>query len=151
MSAEPNRAMSSPSKYTLPSVGSTRRSTVRPSVVLPQPDSPTRPRVSPRRTKKLTSSTALTQATVRCRRPPFTGKYLTRRSTSSSVSCLDLSLGAQSGAVAVADDELPPEGTEPSAPGSVGVGDPRSPGEWSDCVLVWSLISNCSSSGYFGF
>ena len=32
----------------------------RPVVVLPQPDSPTRPKTSPRLTSKLTSSTALT-------------------------------------------------------------------------------------------
>ena len=43
---------------TLGLVGSYRRSRVRPVVVLPQPDSPTRPRVSPLRMAKLTSSTA---------------------------------------------------------------------------------------------
>ena len=40
--------MSRPSKTILPAVGSTRRTTARPVVVLPQPDSPTRPTVSPR-------------------------------------------------------------------------------------------------------
>ena len=49
----------------------------RPSVDLPQPDSPTRPSVSPRRTSRLTPSTAWTRATSRWNRMPFlTGKYL---------------------------------------------------------------------------
>ena len=39
--------MSAPSKTMLPPVGSCSRVTSRPVVVLPQPDSPTRPRVSP--------------------------------------------------------------------------------------------------------
>ena len=42
---------------------------VRPTVVLPQPDSPTRPSVSPSLMVKLTSSTACTQATTRCNKP----------------------------------------------------------------------------------
>src|SRR5581483_2496157 len=59
----------------------------RPVVVLPQPDSPTRPSVSPRLTKKLTSSTALTLATVRWTRIPFViGKYFLRFLTSSRTS-----------------------------------------------------------------
>src|SRR5688572_871162 len=44
----------------LPEVGVMRRSKVRPRVVLPQPDSPTSPRVSPLKTVELTLSTALT-------------------------------------------------------------------------------------------
>src|SRR5262245_46791563 len=43
-----------------PAVGSTRRSTERPRVVFPQPDSPTKPSVSPAWTEKLTPSTAFT-------------------------------------------------------------------------------------------
>ena len=39
-----------PSTVTLPTVGSMSRRMTLPSVVLPQPDSPTRPSVSPRRT-----------------------------------------------------------------------------------------------------
>src|SRR5438067_1391461 len=59
----------------------------RPVVVLPQPDSPTSPSVSPRLTKKLTSSTALTLATVRWKRMPFViGKYFLRFFTSSRMS-----------------------------------------------------------------
>ena len=46
--------MSWPSNTTLPPVGSSSRVTSRPVVVLPQPDSPTRPSVSPLRTSKLT-------------------------------------------------------------------------------------------------
>ena len=41
------RATSRPSNQTSPAVGSIRRSTQRPVVLLPQPDSPTRPSVSP--------------------------------------------------------------------------------------------------------
>jgi len=52
--------MSSPSKWIVPDVGSMRRRMSRPTVVLPQPDSPTSPRVSPRRMSKLTPSTACT-------------------------------------------------------------------------------------------
>jgi hypothetical protein len=48
-----------PSKMTSPPVGSCRRSSVRPIVVLPEPDSPTTPSVWPRRSVKLTSCTAL--------------------------------------------------------------------------------------------
>ena len=50
--------MSWPSKQILPPVGSSRWRMVRPSVDLPQPDSPTTPRVSPLFMLMLTSSTA---------------------------------------------------------------------------------------------
>jgi len=43
----PNRVMSSPSSLIVPAVGSTNRKTVRATVDLPHPLSPTRPRVSP--------------------------------------------------------------------------------------------------------
>ena len=55
---------SSPPKRTSPEVGSIRRSMQRPVVLLPLPDSPTRPNVSPSSMAKLTPSTALT--TVPC-------------------------------------------------------------------------------------
>src|SRR5579859_2265605 len=71
-----------PSKVTVPLVAGISRKMVRPTVVLPQPDSPTRPRVSPGWMLKLTFSTACTQATTRCSKPPRTGKYLTRFFTS---------------------------------------------------------------------
>ena len=51
--------MSLPSKMILPAVGSISLMIVRPSVVLPQPDSPTTPSVSPRRRSRSTPSTAL--------------------------------------------------------------------------------------------
>src|SRR6516225_5435907 len=55
-------------------------------VVLPQPDSPMTPSVSPGSTVKSTPSTALTQRTLRRRgkTPPALGKYLARCSASSS-------------------------------------------------------------------
>src|SRR6267142_1309367 len=75
-----------PWKDTSPEVGSISRRIVRPVVDLPQPDSPTRPSVSPGRMSKETSSTACTRATSRESRPPRIGKYflrfLTRRSGS---------------------------------------------------------------------
>ena len=59
---------------------------VRPSVVLPQPDSPTTPRVSPRMIERSTPSTACTWPTVLFRRPALIGNYLTSPSTRSSTS-----------------------------------------------------------------
>ncbi len=49
---------STPSKVIVPAVGAMSRSTARPVVDLPQPLSPTRPRVSPFSTEKLMPSTA---------------------------------------------------------------------------------------------
>ena len=51
--------MSRPSKITSPPVGSCSRSSDKPIVVLPDPDSPTTPSVWPRLSSKLTSCTAL--------------------------------------------------------------------------------------------
>ena len=62
--------MSSPPKTTLPPVGGSSWSTVRPRVVLPQPDSPTRLKISPFLTSKSTPSTAYTVPTRRRRMPP---------------------------------------------------------------------------------
>src|SRR5687768_10804701 len=74
--------MSSPSNSTLPEVMSSMRSTARPVVDLPQPDSPTSPRVSPRRTVKLMPSTAFTVPTRRlARMPDVIGKWTLRSST----------------------------------------------------------------------
>ncbi len=56
-------------------------------MVLPQPDSPTRPRVWPRPISKLTSATALTEPTRRCITAPLvTAKSLTRLRAWSRVS-----------------------------------------------------------------
>src|SRR5690606_1266934 len=57
-----SRPMSWPAYRIAPEVGRTRPSSARPSVVLPLPDSPTRPSTSPRRKVRLTPSTALTVA-----------------------------------------------------------------------------------------
>ena len=84
-SAAPLSAVSSsPSNRIEPAVGSMRRRISRPTVVLPQPDSPTSPSVSPRRISKLTPSTAWTIPIVRCRIPPRMGKCLTRSVTLTS-------------------------------------------------------------------
>src|SRR5262245_49868339 len=58
---------------------------VRPTVVLPQPDSPTSPTVSAGPMLKLTSSTACTCPTVRRNSPRRTGKYFLRFVTSSTL------------------------------------------------------------------
>ncbi len=50
-----------PSSNTEPAVGRTRHSTAFARVVLPLPDSPTSPSTSPRRSEKLTPSTAFTE------------------------------------------------------------------------------------------
>ena len=61
-----------------------RFSNVRPTVVLPQPDSPTSPSVSPRSSVNDTPSTACTSPTLRSNTPARTGKCLVRLRTSSS-------------------------------------------------------------------
>ena len=73
---------STPPSRMRPAVGSISFSTMLPTVDLPQPDSPTRPSVSPAPMAKLTPSTALTTPPRRCSSPPRTGKCLTRPSTS---------------------------------------------------------------------
>ena len=60
---------------------------MRPSVVLPQPDSPTTPRVSPLRRMNPTSSTARNGRAERMK-PPLTGKSLVRPSTWSGASVM---------------------------------------------------------------
>ena len=55
----------SPSSMILPASGFSTPTTSLPSVVLPQPDSPTSPSVSPSSTCSVTSDTALTEATLR--------------------------------------------------------------------------------------
>ena len=72
--------MSSPSKTIVPDVGSSSFMIVRPSVVLPQPDSPTTPSVSPARMPSVTPSTARTCPMVRRKKPALIGKCLTRLS-----------------------------------------------------------------------
>ncbi len=67
---------SRPSNVTLPFVASVRRRMTRPAVVLPEPDSPTSPSVSPRRISKSMPSTARTSATWRWKMPAVMGKYL---------------------------------------------------------------------------
>src|SRR5215510_948521 len=58
-------------------------------VVLPQPDSPTRPSVSALLTVKLMPSTALTEPALPNRPAPFTGKCFFRPRTSSSGSAIN--------------------------------------------------------------
>ncbi len=62
-----------------PALAGAIRTMARPIVVLPEPDSPTRPKVSPLRMKKLTFFTAVN-------RPPLTRKSTVRFFTSRSMS-----------------------------------------------------------------
>ena len=61
--------MSAPSNSIAPPVGSSSLRMMRPTVVLPQPDSPTRPSVSPGAIANETSSTAFTIAVFDDRKP----------------------------------------------------------------------------------
>ena len=66
----------------LPDWGALRSRTSSSVVVLPQPDSPTRARVSPRRTSKEMPETAWTVPTRRLKTAPFmSGNSLTRSVT----------------------------------------------------------------------
>src|SRR6476661_4747056 len=78
--------MSLPPMRIEPAVGSISRSTVRPTVDLPHPDSPTSPSVSPLRIVKLTPSTAYTAPPARCRKPLRTGKCFFKSRTSRTAS-----------------------------------------------------------------
>src|SRR5215831_15189947 len=78
--------MSLPERRMLPAVGSISRNTVRPTVDLPQPDSPTSPSVSPASIVKLTPSTAKTVPPARCNSLLRTGKCFLRSRISSTVS-----------------------------------------------------------------
>src|SRR5208282_4535410 len=81
--------MFSPLSKTLPAVGSTSRTMARPSVVLPQPLSPTSPSVSPGSRLKLTSSTAFTNSWAPLSSPCFTGKCtFTFLTSSSGIKCV---------------------------------------------------------------
>src|SRR3989338_6320748 len=66
--------MSFPSNKMLPLSGAISFRIILPSVVLPQPDSPTRPRFSPGASARSTPSTARTKDRGRARKPPVTGK-----------------------------------------------------------------------------
>src|SRR5699024_5499027 len=73
---------------TYPSVGSISRKSIRPVVDLPQPDSPTKPSVSPFCNVSETPSTALTAPIFRPNIPPVIGKYFFKLLASSSVSLI---------------------------------------------------------------
>src|SRR3989442_2793863 len=69
-----------------PEVGFVSRRRHRPTVVFPQPLSPTMPRVSPLYTARSTPSTAFTEFTCRRKTPPRIGKYFFRPSASRRIS-----------------------------------------------------------------
>src|SRR2546428_8628506 len=73
-----------PANAMVPAVGCSAARMSFAVVVLPQPDSPTRPRVWPWLMVKLTPSTALTQPRLLPSREPPTAKYFLRLRTSSN-------------------------------------------------------------------
>ncbi len=83
--AADSRPRSCPAKLTRPPVGSSRRRMALPTVVLPQPDSPTSARVRPAGMSRDTPSTARTWPTVRWNTPRRMGKCTFSSCTSSSV------------------------------------------------------------------
>ena len=102
-------------------------------VDLPQPDSPTMPSVSPRRTVRVTSSTACTVPNPFAKTPCFTGKCFVRCSTStigSAVGVLRLRLpSARLGAPPTPAASPPPTGgTHPSGRPRAGAGSAGRPG-----------------------
>ena len=105
-------ATRSPSKVTVPDVGSSRPSTICATVDLPDPDSPTKAVVVPRGMRKLTSSTAGTM--VFCHGMlPRTAKTLVRLSTlmTSSGACAPTTAAASAAAsstVSSRSDAVPP-------------------------------------------
>ena len=85
--SSPRRSLdtSSPSSEIAPEFGFSSATISLPIVVLPHPDSPTRPNVVPAGTAKETSDTALTLPTLRCRiAPEVIGNSFTRLRSSSS-------------------------------------------------------------------
>src|SRR5579872_7220685 len=66
----------------------------RPTVVLPEPDSPTKPSVSPSLMSNETPSTALTSPTWRLKTPAMILKYLATSRSATSVSALTPSVEA---------------------------------------------------------
>ena len=92
--------MSAPPNSMAPLVASSSLRMVRPTVVLPQPDSPTRPSVSPAAIVNETSSTAFTIAFLDERKPApaaLISKYLCRPSTSSSGTSVPLVVASSVG------------------------------------------------------
>ncbi len=75
---------STPSKVTVPAVAGMSRRIVLPTVVLPQPDSPTSPSVSPLLMWNEMSLTALTCPAVSWRSPDLTGNQVRSSLTSRS-------------------------------------------------------------------
>src|SRR5690349_21544282 len=79
----------------------------RPVVDLPQPDSPTRPSVSPRRTAKSSPSTARTAPLPPPKRPFLIGKCLRTPVTSRRFSVIIVPLGLQRRRDGVGEDRRP--------------------------------------------
>ncbi len=108
--------MSTSSKTICPEVMSFRRRMARPSVLLPLPDSPTSPSVSPAQMLSDTPLTACTQRLLRPMKPePGAGKRTTRSLTFSSIG----PLMRRPPAIAPTGSDRPPHGQRPSAASAV--------------------------------
>ena len=127
-----------PSKITSPAVGGSSCMMVLPVVVLPQPDSPTRPRVSPAFSSKLMPSTARTSPDWRrMMKPRMTGKYFVSPLTVSSVSPLAEPLRLEAVViVSLALESLIATHPYPRPPSSGATGRRRSPprGAFPQCT-----------------
>src|ERR1700682_4217924 len=89
---------SRPAKRTLPELGSMSRNTRRPNVLFPDPDSPTRPRVSPAWMSSVTSSTARTSPLARAPNIDSPrGKTFVRLRISTRGKCLHVHRGRLAG------------------------------------------------------
>src|SRR5579859_4253816 len=105
--------MSRPSNTILPALGSSSRVISRPVVVLPQPDSPTRPSVSPARTARSIPSTARTAPMRRLKMMPrVIGKCFCNPVTSSRFSLTKRLLGSQVGLDLFVEDPAPHRGRQ---------------------------------------
>ncbi len=105
-----------PSTETSPDIGFSRPRISISVVVLPQPDSPTRPRVSPSRTSNEMPATACTVPTRRLNTTPLLTAYsLTRLSSSSTVSRCSRGTLAISGSSTTSAPKISAAASAPSA------------------------------------
>ena len=118
--------MSLPSTTTLPAVGSMRRSTSRAKVDLPDPLSPTSPRVVPAMTSRSTPSTARTAPVLRRSTPLRRGNSFTRSVTVITGSTLVFAAAGSTNGVAATSSRAPDSGARPV--GRSGTGSPASSG-----------------------
>ena len=160
--------MSSPSKRTVPPVGSSRRVSSRPVVDLPQPDSPTTPSVSPRWTREARAVDGLhrTDLVLEQDRPGSpgstsaapNGEQRRRRCAGSAVpvspgapagtaSAFEVTVGSSTGDVTVSARSR--YGTAPAASRVQVAGHPM-PGSWSRAARAGLVLWRAGSASSYG-